>query len=123
VGRVMNPVLAAGQIEGGVAQGLGWALLENLVWKDGRVQNPTMTDYVVPTAMDTPPIETIFLDHRNPRAPHGAKGIGELPMDGPAPAVVNALRHALGVHLHHVPAVPERILEALEDRTPGEERS
>jgi CO/xanthine dehydrogenase Mo-binding subunit len=114
VGRVMNPVLAAGQIEGGVTQGLGWALLEHLVWKDGRVQNPTMTDYVVPTAMDTPPIETIFLDHRNPRAPHGAKGIGELPMDGPAPAVVNALRHALGLHLHHVPAVPERILEAME---------
>jgi CO/xanthine dehydrogenase Mo-binding subunit len=110
----MNPVLAAGQIEGGVAQGLGWALIENLVWKDGRVQNPTMTDYVVPTAMDTPPIETIFLERGNPRAPHGVKGIGELPMDGPAPAVVNALRHALGVHLHHVPATPEVILAALE---------
>jgi len=114
VGRVMNPVLAAGQIEGGVVQGLGWGLIENLVWKNGQVQNPTMTDYVVPTAMDTPPIETIFLEKGNPRSPHGVKGIGELPMDGPAPAVVNALRHALGVHLHHVPATPERILQALE---------
>ena len=111
VGRVLNPVLAAGQIEGGVAQGLGWALLENIVWENGRVMNPTMTDYIVPTAMDTPPIRAIFLEHPHARAPHGAKGIGELPMDGPAPAVVNALRHALGVPFRAIPVTPERILE------------
>jgi CO/xanthine dehydrogenase Mo-binding subunit len=113
VGRVLNPVLAAGQIEGGVAQGLGWALLEDVVWEGGRMKNPTMTDYTVPTAMDTPPIRTIFLEHPHARAPHGAKGIGELPMDGPAPAVVNALRHALGASFTHVPVTPERILSEI----------
>jgi CO/xanthine dehydrogenase Mo-binding subunit len=113
VGRVLNPVLAAGQIEGGVAQGLGWALLEDVVWEGGRMKNPTMTDYTVPTAMDTPPIRTIFLEHPHARAPHGAKGIGELPMDGPAPAVVNAPRHALGAALTHVPVTPERILSEI----------
>jgi CO/xanthine dehydrogenase Mo-binding subunit len=113
VGRVINPVLAAGQIEGGVAQGVGWALLENVVWEDGRMKNSTMTDYVVPTSLDTPPIRVVLLERPHPRAPHGAKGIGELPMDGPAPAIVNALRQALGVALREVPATPERILEAI----------
>jgi CO/xanthine dehydrogenase Mo-binding subunit len=112
----MNPVLAAGQIEGGVAQGLGWALLENVVWENGRVKNATMTDYIVPTSMDTPPIRTIFLERPHARAPHGAKGIGELPMDGPAPAVVNALRHALGAAFREVPALPEKVLAGGPDR-------
>jgi len=115
VGRVMNPTLAAGQVEGGVAQGVGWALLENVAWENGRMANPTMTDYVVPTAPDTPPIRVVFLEHPHARAPHGAKGIGELPMDGPAPAIANALRHALGVRMTRVPATPERILEAMEE--------
>lgn len=114
VGRVLNPVLAAGQVEGGVAQGVGWALLENVVWENGRMLNPTMTDYVVPTAPDTPPIRVVFVEHPHERAPHGAKGIGELPMDGPAPALVNALRHALGIRLAAVPATPERILAAMD---------
>jgi CO/xanthine dehydrogenase Mo-binding subunit len=113
IGRVMNPVLAAGQVEGGVAQGVGWALLENVVWKDGRMANATMTDYPVPTAMDTPPIRVVFLDHVNPRAPHGVKGLGELPMDGPAPAIVNAIGHALGTPMRCVPAGPERVLAAI----------
>jgi CO/xanthine dehydrogenase Mo-binding subunit len=120
VGRVMNPVLAAGQVEGGVAQGVGWALLENVVWEGGRMRNPTMTDYVVPTAKDTPPIRVVFLEKPHARAPHGAKGIGELPMDGPAPALVNALRHALGVRLARIPATPERILAALDATGPAE---
>ncbi len=113
VGHVMNPVLAAGQIEGGVTQGVGWALLENVVWENGRMKNATMTDYVVPTAIDTPPIRVMFLEHPHDRAPHGAKGLGELPMDGPAPAIVNALRHALGTALREIPATPERILGAV----------
>ncbi len=111
VGRTINPVLAAGQVEGGVAQGLGWALLENVVWRNGSMANPTMTDYVIPTAPDTPPIRVAFLERPTSRAPHGAKGIGELPMDGPAPAVVNALRHALGIAVTSVPATPELLLE------------
>jgi CO/xanthine dehydrogenase Mo-binding subunit len=114
VGRVMNPHLAFGQIEGGVAQGLGWALHENVVWRDGRMANPTMTDYIVPTTMDTPPIIVRLLERGNPRAVHGAKGIGELPMDGPAPAVANALRQALGVEFTTIPAIPERVLAQIE---------
>jgi CO/xanthine dehydrogenase Mo-binding subunit len=116
VGRVMNPVLAAGQIEGGVAQGVGWALLEHVVWREGRMANATMTDYPVPTAKDTPEIRTIFVERPYARAPHGAKGLGELPMDGPAPAIVNALNHALGTRLRAVPATPESVLPAIEAR-------
>ena len=110
IGQVMNPVLAGGQVEGGVAQGVGWALLENVVWDNGRMANATMTDYTVPTAMDTPPIRTVFLESP---AGAGPKGLGELPMDGPAPAVLNAVRHALGSAPRCIPATPDRILETL----------
>jgi CO/xanthine dehydrogenase Mo-binding subunit len=110
IGLVMNPVLAGGQVEGGAAQGVGWALLENVVWDHGRMVNATMTDYTVPTAMDTPPIRTVFLE---PAAGAGPKGLGELPMDGPAPAVLNAVRHALGTAPRCIPATPDRILEAM----------
>ena len=114
VGRVMNPILARGQIEGGVVQGIGWALLEHVAWDDhGRMKNPTMTDYIVPTAMDVPALRVHFVERPTERAPHGAKGIGELPMDGPAPAIVNALHDALGVRFRHLPVLPEDVLEAL----------
>jgi len=112
VGRVMHPILAAGQIEGGVAQGIGWALTENVVWKDGRMANCRMTDYIIPTSVDIPPIRVLFAESPYPHGPQGAKGIGELPMDGPAPAIANAISHALGVHLTQVPATPE-VLERL----------
>jgi CO/xanthine dehydrogenase Mo-binding subunit len=116
VGRVINPLLATGQVEGGVMQDLGWALLENVVWEGGAMQNATMTDYVVPTTMDTPPINVLFLETLHPRVPHGAKGLGEMPVEGPAPAVVNALRQALGVHFTHIPVTPEDIFAAWEDQ-------
>ncbi len=116
VGKVVNPMFAAGQVQGGVAQGLGWALLENVVWKNGVMQNANLADYSIPTAMDLPPIHAVFLEHPQHRAPHGAKGLGELPMEGPAPAVVNALRSALGIHFRRVPVTPEIILPAWEAR-------
>lgn len=116
VGKVMHPVLAAGQIEGGVAQGIGWALYENVVWKDGRMANCRMTDYIMPTSVDLPPIRVVFAESPYAYGPHGAKGIGELPMDGPAPAIANAIAHALGVGIHRIPATPEVILEALDGR-------
>jgi CO/xanthine dehydrogenase Mo-binding subunit len=116
VGKVMHPVLAAGQIEGGVAQGIGWALYENVVWKDGRMQNGRMTDYIMPTSVDLPPIRVVFHESPYANGPHGAKGIGELPMDGPAPAIANALSEALGVSLGRVPMTPELLFEALESR-------
>jgi len=122
VGRVINPVLAAGQIEGGVTQGLGWALWEKVELDQGRMINNQMTNYIVPTAMDLPRIR-VYFEENNPYAlgPGGAKGLGELPMDGPAPAVLNAIQDALGVlALREVPLTPERLLEAMEaEHEPG----
>src|SRR5262249_47061088 len=115
VGRVMHPVLAVGQIEGGVAQGIGWALTENVVWRDGRMANCRMTDYIIPTSVDVPPIRAFFVESPYAYGPHGAKGIGELPMDGPAPAIANAIRDALGVSPTGIPAQPETIGEASEE--------
>lgn len=114
VGKVIHPVLAAGQVEGGVAQGIGWALYEDVVWKDGRMSNDRMTDYIIPTAADVPPIRVFFEEAPYAYGPSGAKGIGELPMDGPAPAIVNAVRNALGgVPFTKIPATPEAVFAAL----------
>jgi CO/xanthine dehydrogenase Mo-binding subunit len=114
VGKVIHPLLAAGQIEGGVAQGIGWALFENVVWKDGRMQNDRMTDYIVPTSADVPPIRVVFEEAPYSGGPAGAKGIGELPMDGPAPAILNAIQDAIGLSIAQLPATPEVIFAALE---------
>jgi CO/xanthine dehydrogenase Mo-binding subunit len=116
VGRAVHPVLCTGQIEGGTLQGLGWALLEELRWKDGRVWNHQLTNYIIPTAMDAPPIETILVECPYPHGPFGAKGIGELPMDVPAPAVVEAIAHATGVRVDRIPVTPERLLRALAEQ-------
>jgi len=113
VGKVIHPVLAAGQIEGGVAQAIGLALYENVVWRDGRMANGQMTNYIMPTAMEVPPIRVFFEEQPYPFGPHGAKGIGELPMDGPAPAIVNAIENATGISLREIPATPEALMEAM----------
>jgi CO/xanthine dehydrogenase Mo-binding subunit len=109
VGRVIHPVLAAGQIEGGVAQGIGYALYEQVVWKDGRMVNNQMTNYIMPTAADVPPIRVYFAEVPYEYGPAGAKGIGELPMDGPAPAILNAVEHATGLRVNHAPMTPENL--------------
>lgn len=114
VGRVIHPVLAAGQIEGGVAQGIGWTLYENVVWRDGRMMNGQMTNYIIPTSADIPPIRVHFFENPYAGGPGGAKGIGELPMDGPAPAILNAIEQATGVSFDHVPLTPEAIMDALD---------
>ncbi len=113
VGRVLNPVLASGQIEGGIVQGLGFALLEKVVWRDGSMANNQMTNYIIPTAMDVPPIQVLFEEVPYQHGAMGAKGIGELPMDGPAPALLNAIENALGIAFNHVPLTPEDILSQL----------
>jgi CO/xanthine dehydrogenase Mo-binding subunit len=112
-GRPINPVLAAGQVEGGTAQGLGYALLEEVVMRDGRMANAQLTNYLVPTTRDTPPIDVIMIENRYRHGPFGAKGVGELPFDGAAPAVVNAIR-SLGVDIRSLPATPEKIMDALD---------
>jgi CO/xanthine dehydrogenase Mo-binding subunit len=114
VGKVINPILAAGQIEGGVAQGIGFALYENVVWKEGRMINGQMTNYIMPTSMDVPPIRVFFEEIPYARGPAGAKGIGELPLDGTAPAIANAIAHATGVNVKRVPLTPEMLIEMLE---------
>ena len=114
VGRVINPVLARGQIEGGVAQGIGWALFEDVVWREGRMANAQMTNYIMPTSVDLPPIRVHFEEVPYEGGPGGAKGIGELPMDGPAPAIANAIAHATGVDVRRVPFTPEMLAERLE---------
>ena len=115
IGRVIHPVLAAGQIEGGVAQGIGWALYEDVVLREGRMVNAQMTNYIMPTAADVPPIRVELVENPYEHGPGGAKGIGELPMDGPAPAIVNAIENATGIRLRRVPVTPETMLAALEE--------
>jgi len=118
VGRVIHPVLAGGQIEGGVAQGVGFALYENVVYQQGRVINNQMTNYIMPTAADVPAIRVLFEESPYAYGPGGAKGIGELPMDGPGPAIANALADAIGegAGLDALPLVPERLMGAVEMR-------
>jgi CO/xanthine dehydrogenase Mo-binding subunit len=108
-GRPIHPALAQGQIEGGTVQGLGFALLEQVVMRDGAMANPTLTNYTIPTTLDTPVLDIVMLENPYEGGPSGAKGLGELPIDGPAPAVVNALRH-LGLDLREIPAIPETLM-------------
>jgi len=110
VGRVINPVLAAGQIEGGVAQAIGMTLYENVVWENGRMKNGQMTNYIMPTAADIPPIRVFFEENPYAYGPDGAKGIGELPMDGPAPAILNAIENATGKSFNQIPLMPEAMM-------------
>jgi CO/xanthine dehydrogenase Mo-binding subunit len=114
VGRVIHPLLAAGQIEGGVVQGIGYALYENVVSSNGRMENSQMTNYIIPTSADVPNIKVIFVENPYDQGPMGAKGLGELPIDGPAPAVVNAIEHALGISVNSIPATPEVLMTAME---------
>ncbi|MHB1844622.1 MAG: xanthine dehydrogenase family protein molybdopterin-binding subunit [Deltaproteobacteria bacterium] len=109
VGKAIHPVLCEGQIEGGTVQALGWALMEELVHRDGKVVNDRLQSYLIPTALDVPPIETILVENPYPHGPYGAKGVGELPMDGPAPAVTAAILDATGLHVPELPVTPERL--------------
>ena len=114
VGKVLHPVLAAGQIEGGVAQGIGFALFEQVVYQNGGVAGAQMTNYTIPTSADVPRIRAIFEERPYAHGPSGAKGLGELPADGAAPAILSAVEHATGAELTSVPLTPERLLEAME---------
>jgi CO/xanthine dehydrogenase Mo-binding subunit len=114
IGKVINPVLASGQIEGGVAQAIGWALHEHVVWREGRMVNSQMTNYIMPTSVDLPRIRVYFEEQAYPYGPAGAKGIGELPMDGAAPAIFNAVAQATGVSPTKVPLTPEVLMELME---------
>jgi CO/xanthine dehydrogenase Mo-binding subunit len=118
VGKVLHPLLARGQIIGGIAQGIGFSLYEKVVWQNGRMQNGQMTNYIMPTSSDLPPIRVFFEELGNIHGAYGAKGIGELPMDGPAPAIVNAIEDALGVPFDSIPLLPEDIMVGLAASSP-----
>ncbi len=112
-GRIIHPVLAEGQVEGGTLQAVGYATIEEIKLVDGRYLNDRLATYLIPTSLDAPRIRAVLVEKPFSGAPHGAKGIGELPMDVGAPAVVAAIHDATGVWIHDLPASPERILAAL----------
>jgi len=115
-GKARHPVMAEGQIEGGCLQAVGWATIEEIKMKDGGYQNDRLATYLIPTALDAPRIRTILVENPYSRGPFGAKGIGELPMDGPAPAIIAAIHDATGVWLDEIPATPEKVLAACASR-------
>jgi CO/xanthine dehydrogenase Mo-binding subunit len=115
VGRAINPVLVEGQIEGGVAQGIGMALMEEFT--PGRGEN--LHDYLIPTIGDVPPIESILVECASSAGPFGAKGIGEQALIPTAPAILNAIHHACGARLTRTPATPDRVLAAIRLRPPA----
>ncbi len=111
VGKAIHPLMCKGQIEGGSLQAIGWALWENVVWKDGRILNPRMTNYIIPTALDAPPFHVDLVEAPYAYGPGGgAKGLGELPMDGGAPAIAAAIEHATKLVANDLPLLPERLL-------------
>jgi CO/xanthine dehydrogenase Mo-binding subunit len=112
IGKAINPLLVEGQIIGGTAQGLGYALLEHAVYKQGVMQNAQLTNYIIPTSLDMPPLDVVLVEKPYSRGPSGAKGIGELPMDVPGPAVAAAIFRATGLFIPELPILPERILAA-----------
>jgi CO/xanthine dehydrogenase Mo-binding subunit len=118
IGRVIHQVLAEGQVEGGSLQAVGYATIEELKLVDGRYLNDRLATYLIPTAMDAPRITSLLLEHPYSGAPHGAKGVGELPMDVVAPAIVAAIHDATGHWITDLPATPERVLAALTGSTP-----
>ncbi|MFQ5689445.1 MAG: xanthine dehydrogenase family protein molybdopterin-binding subunit [Gemmatimonadota bacterium] len=117
VGRVLNQTLARGQIQGGVAQGIGWALLEDCVWKDGALENFQLANYLIATSGDLPPLRVEFMENPYAYGARGAKGLGEMPINGPAPAVLNAVADALDVEPRRVPLTPERLMELMDAPT------
>jgi CO/xanthine dehydrogenase Mo-binding subunit len=119
IGKAIHPAMATGQIEGGTGQGVGFALIEQVVMKNGAMVNSQLTNYTIPTTLDTPEMDVVILENPFPEGPFGAKGLGELPIDGPAPALANAIR-SLGIDVREVPATPELLLSALGSRHSAE---
>ena len=106
VGRILNPISVQGQVEGGIAQGLGLAVMEEIIVKDGKVRNPSFTDYLLPTFLDAPLVEMVLIEEFEPKSPLGAKGVGEPPCISVTPAIANAIRNATGRDLPRVPIRP-----------------
>ena len=121
VGRAINPTAVVGQIQGGSAQGLGYALMEEVIVKDGVIQTPSFSEYLIPTSRDIPTTKAIILESGTGVGPFGAKGIGEPALTPAAPAVANAVANAIGARIHELPLTPEKVLAALDRVRSGEE--
>ena len=113
IGKAINPATVEGQMEGGAAQALGWALMEEIFIKEGQMKDASYHDFLIPTTLDLPTTETIIVEHPNELGPYGAKGIGEPPIIGMAPAIRNAFLNATGIRLYTIPMTPVRVLAAL----------
>jgi len=111
VGRAMNPLAVEGQLEGGIAQGLGLALMEEIQLTEGRLRNASFTDYLIPTILDMPPMRLDILEYADPHAPYGLRGAGEPPTLSSTPAITAAIRDATGLPLRRVPLRPEHITD------------
>ena len=114
VGKAVFPPYARGQIEGGISQGIGWALTEGYTYDaHGRMTNTSFLDYRMPTTLDVPNLETVMVEFPNPGHPYGVRGVGELPIVPPLAAVANAIHDATGGRIRHLPASPVRVLDAV----------
>ena len=114
VGQAINPAAVAGQIEGGAAQGQGFALSEAMIYREGQLMTPSFSEYLIPTAMDMPKVQSIILESRSGLGPFGAKGIGEPALTPVAPAIANAVADAIGTRVFELPITPERVVAAIE---------
>ncbi|MGC8739991.1 MAG: xanthine dehydrogenase family protein molybdopterin-binding subunit [Candidatus Sumerlaeaceae bacterium] len=115
VGKAINPELVVGQIQGGVTQGIGMALMEEVIYgTDGRILNAGFTDYILPSVRDVPNIEAVIVEHQDPTGPFGAHGVGEPPLIGATPAVLGAIHDAIGIPIRRVPAIPERVWRTIQ---------
>ncbi len=114
VGKAIHPVLCAGQVEGGTLQAIAWGYMEEIKYSEGRILNDRLQTYIIPTSVDVPEMETILIENPGPGGPYGAKGVGELPMDGGAPAIVAAIENATGIAQRNIPATPENLMNARE---------
>jgi CO/xanthine dehydrogenase Mo-binding subunit len=112
-GRALNPLAVDGQVIGSVYMGMGQALLEEMVWKDGRLMNPTLLEYRIPSTLETPLIESIIVESHDPEGPFGAKEAGEGSLAATIPAIANAVYDAVGVRINSLPITPEKVLAAL----------
>jgi len=115
VGKAINPRALEGQIEGGVAMGLGYALMEEVVVQEGVIQNTNLQDYLIPTTLDVPDIQPVILEMSNELGPYGAKGIGEMPNIPATPAILNAISNACGGRVRSLPADPEKVFRAIKE--------
>ena len=116
MGKPINPKIVEGQIEGGIGMGIGTTLYEQVVLDNGRVVNPSLTDYHIPTTLDVPKgdnSKAMIVEATEPGGPFGAKGVGELPLVAPAPAIANAVYNAVGVRIQDLPLSKEKVLEGI----------